>query len=65
MADCVPLTGRNHEQALIRGLLDAAASRGTALVIRGTPGVGKSALLEWAAATAGEEFQLAAQCRAV
>ena len=58
MADCVPLTGRNHEQALIRGLLNAAASRGTALVIRGTPGVGKSALLEWAAATAGEEFQV-------
>jgi DNA-binding CsgD family transcriptional regulator len=58
VADCVPLTGRNHEQALIRGLLDAAASRGTALVIRGTPGVGKSALLEWAAATAGQEFQV-------
>jgi hypothetical protein len=28
-----------------------------ALVIRGTPGAGKSALLEWAAATAGDRFQ--------
>jgi DNA-binding CsgD family transcriptional regulator len=58
VADCVPLTGRNHEQALITGLLDAATSRGAALMIRGTPGVGKSALLEWAAATAGDRFQV-------
>ncbi len=58
MADWVPLTGRDPEQALITGLLDAASSRGAALVIRGTPGVGKSALLEWAAATAGDRFQV-------
>ena len=58
MADCAPLTGRGPEQALITGLLDAAAGRGAALVIRGTPGVGKSALLEWAATTAGDRFQV-------
>ena len=58
MADGVPLTGRDPERALITGLLDAAASRGAVLVIRGMPGVGKSALLEWAAAAAGDRFQV-------
>ncbi|MBO3737625.1 helix-turn-helix transcriptional regulator [Actinoplanes flavus] len=52
------LVGRAPEQATIGGLLDRAADGGAALVIRGAPGVGKSALLEWAAATAGEKFQL-------
>ena len=56
MADRVPLTGRAQERALISGLLEDATARGAALVIRGTPGVGKSALLEWAAATAGDRF---------
>jgi DNA-binding CsgD family transcriptional regulator len=58
VADCVPLTGRGPELALITGLLDAAASRGAALVVRGMPGVGKSALLAWAEATAAERFQV-------
>ena len=58
MADRFPLTGRDRERALITGLLDDATARGAALVIHGTPGVGKSALLEWAAATAGDRFQL-------
>ncbi|GID42885.1 LuxR family transcriptional regulator [Actinoplanes capillaceus] len=52
------LVGRAPEQATIGGLLDRAADGGAALVIRGAPGVGKSALLEWAAATAGEKFRL-------
>jgi DNA-binding CsgD family transcriptional regulator len=58
VADCVSLTGRDPERARITGLLDDATSRGAALVIRGTPGVGKSALLEWAAATVGDRFQV-------
>jgi DNA-binding CsgD family transcriptional regulator len=58
VADCVPLSGRGPELALITGLLDAAASRGAALVVRGMPGVGKSALLAWAEATAAERFQV-------
>src|ERR1700759_235304 len=51
-----PLTGRDPERALITGLLDDGHARGATLVIRGTPGAGKSALLEWAAATAGDSF---------
>ena len=58
MADRFPLTGRDSERALINGLLEDATARGATLVIRGTPGIGKSALLEWAAATAGDEFQV-------
>ena len=58
MADRAPLTGREPERALIAGLLDDATARGAALVIRGLPGIGKSALLEWAAATAGDRFQV-------
>ena len=58
MADRFPLIGRDPERALISGLLDAAAAHGVVLVIRGTPGIGKSALLEWAAATAGDGFQV-------
>jgi DNA-binding CsgD family transcriptional regulator len=58
MADRVTLTGRGPERALITGLLDDAAARGATLVISGTPGIGKSALLEWAAAMAGDGFQV-------
>jgi DNA-binding CsgD family transcriptional regulator len=52
------LVGRAPEQATISDLLDRAVDGGGALVIRGTPGVGKSALLEWAATTAGDKFRV-------
>ncbi|MGY1641789.1 AAA family ATPase [Geodermatophilus sp. SYSU D00703] len=46
------LQGREREQAAVAALLaDAAAGRGGALVLRGQPGVGKSALLADAADT--------------
>lgn len=58
MADRVQLAGRDSERALIMGLLDGVEHNGAVLVIRGMPGIGKSALLEWAAATAGERFRV-------
>src|SRR5271167_5051582 len=42
------LIGRNDEVALLDALLDGVRDRGGALVIRGEPGIGKSALLELA-----------------
>ncbi|RDI53305.1 helix-turn-helix transcriptional regulator [Nocardia mexicana] len=49
------LRGREREQSAIDALLDGARG-GTsgALVLRGEPGIGKTALLEYAAAAAGE-----------
>ena len=41
-----PLVGREDELAQIEERLDLAGERGGALVVRGEPGVGKSALLE-------------------
>jgi DNA-binding CsgD family transcriptional regulator len=51
-----PLVGRHREQAVIGAMLDRATDRGACLVIRGAPGVGKSALLEWASFTSGGRF---------
>ncbi|MDY7087393.1 MAG: BTAD domain-containing putative transcriptional regulator [Actinomycetota bacterium] len=49
------MVGRDAElRSLSRLLTDAAAGRGSALLVRGTPGVGKSALLRAAAAEAAE-----------
>ncbi|HXM54781.1 MAG TPA: ATP-binding protein, partial [Candidatus Dormibacteraeota bacterium] len=45
------LVGRRHETRVLDGLIAGATERGGALVIRGEPGIGKSAVI--AAATAG------------
>ncbi|MEX5717935.1 ATP-binding protein [Geodermatophilus maliterrae] len=48
------LLGRRSERIRLDGVLaDARASRSQVLVLRGDPGVGKSALLSWAAERAG------------
>jgi DNA-binding CsgD family transcriptional regulator len=50
------LAGRDDERVAVRGLLDQACrSRGSALVLHGLPGVGKSTLLAAAAADADAE----------
>ncbi|NKZ03473.1 helix-turn-helix transcriptional regulator [Actinomadura latina] len=47
------IIGRDAEQAVLDGLLEEArAGRSGALVLRGQPGIGKSALLEYAVARA-------------
>ncbi len=49
MATYTPLRGRDEERrALDRLLEDVRAGAGKALVVRGEPGVGKTALLEYA-----------------
>ncbi|MFF7468158.1 AAA family ATPase [Streptomyces sp. NPDC008092] len=48
------LVGRSAELALLDGFLAAAGSRGAALMLTGDAGVGKSALLDAAAARAAE-----------
>lgn len=55
------LVGRRDEQAALQGLLaDVRAGAGGALVLRGEPGIGKSALLDYAAEQAGDMRQLRA-----
>lgn len=44
--------GRGREQAVLRGLLAQAGQRGSALIIRGPAGIGKSTLVDDARATA-------------
>ncbi|WP_035847520.1 helix-turn-helix transcriptional regulator [Kitasatospora azatica] len=53
------LYGRAGEQAAVDALLDGArGGRSGVLVLRGEPGIGKSALLEYAAERAGAEFRV-------
>lgn len=53
-----PLVGRDHELATIEELLAAVRAGGSgALVVRGDPGIGKSALLQQLIASASE-FQV-------
>jgi DNA-binding CsgD family transcriptional regulator len=52
------LVGRGTELALIRAFLDRAASNGEALVVCGEPGVGKTMLLDAAAAIAAKNGAL-------
>ncbi|MER7580794.1 AAA family ATPase [Kitasatospora sp. NPDC097691] len=53
------LYGREHEQAAVDGLLDAArAGRSGVLLLRGEAGIGKTALLDDAVARAGETFRV-------
>jgi DNA-binding CsgD family transcriptional regulator len=48
----VELVGRGEQLALLRRMLAEAGSRGSAVLVRGAPGIGKSALLAEAAASA-------------
>ncbi|MFJ3787632.1 ATP-binding protein [Kitasatospora sp. NPDC090091] len=53
------LYGREREQAVVEALLDGARSgRSGVLVVRGEPGIGKTALLEHAVAAAGGAFRV-------
>jgi predicted ATPase len=49
------LIGRNHELDLLRSLIEKADGVGQALLLTGEPGVGKTALLDGAAAIAVEQ----------
>ena len=52
------LLGRQRERAVLERLLDTARDgHGAVLVVHGNPGVGKTALLEYAV-EAGEDFRV-------
>ena len=56
------MLGRERErEALGRLLDDGRAGRGGVLVVHGEPGIGKTALLEFAVET-GREFRVASIC---
>jgi hypothetical protein len=60
MATNASLRGRQQEQRKLERLLDAVrAGESRALVLRGEPGIGKSALLDHAIAAAAPEFRVA------
>ena len=52
------LLGRERESSRLAGLLDGLPARGETLILRGEAGVGKSALLSWAADRARERDML-------
>ncbi|WP_371518053.1 AAA family ATPase [Kitasatospora sp. NBC_01300] len=53
------LYGREDEQSVVAGLLDAAREgRSGVLLLRGEPGIGKTALLDHAVGRAGEAFRV-------
>ena len=47
------LVGRERECGLLDGMLAALTHRGSALLLRGDPGMGKSVLLDYAARESG------------
>jgi predicted ATP-dependent serine protease len=52
--EIAPFLGRAKERRLLMSLLDEAATRGQALVLRGEPGIGKSRLISEVARKARE-----------
>jgi len=52
--DTLPLIGRDDEIALLRSFIDRAITHGDALVLAGEAGVGKTVLLDAAAASAAD-----------
>lgn len=58
MGERVPLLGRTSELALLEGLIEDAPRAGAGLVVAGAPGVGKSALLDWAGAAADDRMHV-------
>ncbi|MEO3884230.1 AAA family ATPase [Nonomuraea sp. B5E05] len=59
IAPAPPLRGRGEEERVLLRLLDGARSgSGGALLLAGAPGMGKTALLDLAAAHAGQDFRV-------